>query len=186
MAEELIASRYADDVYASFTYTDDEIDAYYAENADSYDRVNVLYTLISAAANEDEGIDADTAKAAAEALQTDLDAAKADIDALTKSGEEAASQNTALQSELDAAKAAALLAAAGDYSGYVGMGLTQEQADKLYAVITSTSALYDFSSDSIFGIVKEQSQAYFSGQKTAEDVAKLVQSKANIYVNEQR
>lgn len=41
MAEELIASRYADDVYASFTYTDDEIDAYYAENADSYDRVNV-------------------------------------------------------------------------------------------------------------------------------------------------
>lgn len=66
MAEELIASRYADDVYASFTYTDDEIDAYYAENADSYDRVNVLYTLISAAANEDEGIDANTAKAAAE------------------------------------------------------------------------------------------------------------------------
>ena len=66
MAEELIASRYSDDVYASFTYTDDELDAYYAENADSYDRVNVLYTLISAAANEDEGIDADTAKAAAE------------------------------------------------------------------------------------------------------------------------
>ena len=56
----------------------------------------------------------------------------------------------------------------------------------LYAVITSTSALYDFSSDSIFDIVREQSQAYFSGQKTAEDVAKLVQSKANIYVNEQR
>lgn len=66
MAEELIASRYSDDVYASFTYTDDELDAYYAENADSYDCVNVLYTLISAAANEDEGIDADTAKAAAE------------------------------------------------------------------------------------------------------------------------
>ena len=66
MAEELIASRYSDDVYASFTYTDDELDAYYAENADSYDCVNVLYTLISAAANEDEGINADTAKAAAE------------------------------------------------------------------------------------------------------------------------
>lgn len=64
--------------------------------------------------------------------------------------------------------------------------LTQEQADELYSVITSTTALYDFSSDAIFDIVKEQSQAYFSGQKTAEDVAKLVQSKANIYVNEQR
>ena len=66
MAEELIASRYADDIYSSFTYTDEELDAYYAENADSYDYVNVLYTLISAAANDEEGIDADTAKAAAE------------------------------------------------------------------------------------------------------------------------
>ena len=66
MAEELIAGRYADDIYASFTYTDEELDAYYAENADSYDYVNVLYTLISAAANDEEGIDADTAKAAAE------------------------------------------------------------------------------------------------------------------------
>ena len=66
MAEELIASRYADDLYSSFTYTDEELDAYYAENADSYDRVNVLYTLISASANEDEGIDEETAKAAAE------------------------------------------------------------------------------------------------------------------------
>ena len=66
MAEELIASRYADDIYASFTYTDEELDAYYAENADSYDYVNVLYTLISAAANDEEGIDADTAKVAAE------------------------------------------------------------------------------------------------------------------------
>ena len=64
--------------------------------------------------------------------------------------------------------------------------LTQAQADKLYEAITSTTALYDFSSDSIFDIVKEQSQAYFAGQKTAEEVAKLVQSKANIYVNEQR
>ncbi len=66
MAQELIASRYVDDVYNAFTYTDKELDAYYAENADSYDRVNVLYTLISASANEDEGIDAEEAKTAAE------------------------------------------------------------------------------------------------------------------------
>lgn len=38
---------------------------------------------------------ADAAKTASQ-LQTDLDAAKADIDALTKSGEEAAAQNIAL------------------------------------------------------------------------------------------
>lgn len=64
--------------------------------------------------------------------------------------------------------------------------LTQEQADKLYQAITSTTAVYDYYTDSIFDIVVEQSQAFFAGQKSAEDVAKLVQSKANIYVNEQR
>lgn len=64
--------------------------------------------------------------------------------------------------------------------------LTQEQADKLYQAITSTTALRQYESDSIFDIVMEQAQAFFAGQKSAEDVAKLVQSKANIYVNEQR
>ena len=39
---------------------------------------------------------------------------------------------------------------------------------------------------SILDIVTEQAQAYFAGQKSADEVAKLVQSKANIYVNEQR
>ena len=66
MAQELIVSRYQQDLYDSYTYTDDELDAYYTENADSYDRVNVLYTLISATANEDEGIDEDAAMEAAE------------------------------------------------------------------------------------------------------------------------
>lgn len=64
--------------------------------------------------------------------------------------------------------------------------LSQEQADKLWNILTSTTALYDFSSNSIFEIVSEQSQAYFAGQKSVDEVAKLVQSKANIYVNEQR
>lgn len=63
---------------------------------------------------------------------------------------------------------------------------SQEQADKLIALITSTTAVADYGSDSIFEIVSEQSQAFFAGQKSAEEVAKLVQSKANIYVNEQR
>ena len=39
---------------------------------------------------------------------------------------------------------------------------------------------------SIMDIVTEQAAAYFSGQKSAEEVAKLIQSKANIYINEQR
>jgi len=63
--------------------------------------------------------------------------------------------------------------------------LTQEQADELVKLIESTTKLADYS-DSIINIVSEQAAAYFEGQKSAQDVAKLVQSKVNIYVNEQR
>ena len=38
----------------------------------------------------------------------------------------------------------------------------------------------------LFDIVTEGAEAFFQGQKSAQDVAKLIQSKANIYVNEQR
>lgn len=64
--------------------------------------------------------------------------------------------------------------------------LSQEQADKLLALVNSTTAVANYADDSVFDIVSEQSQAFFAGQKSAEEVAKLVQSKANIYVNEQR
>ena len=62
---------------------------------------------------------------------------------------------------------------------------TQEQADKLWELITTTTKVADYSS-SIFEIVNEQTPAFFSGQKSAEEVARLIQNKANIYVNEQR
>lgn len=58
---------------------------------------------------------------------------RADAEAKRAHGESLAKlwQEVEKQRREDAAKAAALLAAAGDYSGYVGMGLTQEQADYL-------------------------------------------------------
>ena len=62
---------------------------------------------------------------------------------------------------------------------------TQEQADKLWELITTTTKVADYSS-SIYEIVNEQTPAFFSGQKSAEEVARLIQNKANIYVNEQR
>ena len=60
-----------------------------------------------------------------------------------------------------------------------------EQIDQLRELIASTDkkANYD---NAIFDIVNEQAAAFFQGQKSAEEVAKLVQSKANIFVNEQR
>lgn len=63
--------------------------------------------------------------------------------------------------------------------------LTQEEADEILDLINTTTKVYK-ADDSITSIVTEQAEAYFSGQKSAEEVAKLVQSKANIYVNEQR
>lgn len=63
--------------------------------------------------------------------------------------------------------------------------MTREQADKLLEAITTCTKVYN-NDDSIYKIVFEQAQAYFSGQKSARDVAKLIQSKVTIYVNEQR
>ena len=63
--------------------------------------------------------------------------------------------------------------------------MTQEQADKLLGLINTTTKVQGDNS-AILDIVTEQAAAFFAGQKSAEEVAKLVQSKANIYVNEQR
>lgn len=63
--------------------------------------------------------------------------------------------------------------------------MTQAEADKLIEAVNTTTKLYK-ADDSIYEIVSEQAAAFFTGQKSAQDVARLVQSKAMIYVNEQR
>lgn len=62
---------------------------------------------------------------------------------------------------------------------------TEEQAEQLRSAIANATKLANYD-ENIIGIVTEQAAAYFSGQKSAQEVAKLIQSKANIYVNEQR
>ena len=68
------------------------------------------------------------------------------------------------------------------YSYYA---LSENLGDQFTSLINSELAVYNYDTD-IISIVEEQAEAYFSGQKSAQEVAKLVQSKANIYVNEQR
>ena len=63
--------------------------------------------------------------------------------------------------------------------------LEPEQVDQILELIKSTTKVADYNQE-ILSIVSEQAAPFFAGQKTAEEVAKLVQSKANIYVNEQR
>ena len=63
--------------------------------------------------------------------------------------------------------------------------MTQEQADEILEVIETCTKVASYDTD-IYDIVNEQAQAYFAGQRSLDEVARLIQSKANIYVNEQR
>jgi len=63
--------------------------------------------------------------------------------------------------------------------------MTQEQADKLMEVIETSTRAADLNTY-IFGIIRDEAAAYFAGQKSAEEVARLIQSKVNLYISEQR
>ena len=65
------------------------------------------------------------------------------------------------------------------------LNLEPEQVQQIRDLIESTTKVADYNQE-ILNIVSEQAAPYFAGQKSAEEVARLVQSKANIYVNEQR
>ena len=63
--------------------------------------------------------------------------------------------------------------------------LTQEQADEIMSIINSTDKVYD-RDDDLMSVITTDCEAFFSGQKSADEVASLLQSKMTIYVNEQR
>ncbi|MBW4840155.1 MAG: hypothetical protein KZY74_12215 [Paenibacillaceae bacterium] len=48
----------------------------------------------------------------------------------------------------------------------------------------ATHLVSKFQPDQLVEIIVEQSQAFFSGQKSAEDVAGLIQNKVTTYLNE--
>ena len=63
--------------------------------------------------------------------------------------------------------------------------VSPEQVEKVRRLISTTSRIADYNAD-ILSIVEEQAAPFFAGQKSAAEAARLIQSKANIYVNEQR
>lgn len=62
---------------------------------------------------------------------------------------------------------------------------TEEEADKIEELIKSAKPATD-SDLQILNIVKEEAQAFFKGQKSAKDVAGVIQSRVQLYVNENR
>lgn len=63
--------------------------------------------------------------------------------------------------------------------------LTQEQVDQIVNFVESVNkrAYYN---EAISNIISEEAGAYFSGQKSAKDVAGIIQSRVQVYVNENR
>lgn len=73
-----------------------------------------------------------------------------------------------------------------DNENYVELGaITQEEADQILDLINATDRIYTYD-DTLYEVISSECGAFFAGQKSAEETAKLVQSRVNIYVNEQR
>ena len=63
--------------------------------------------------------------------------------------------------------------------------LTQAQADKIMELVNTTTKAANYD-DELMTMIVNESEAFFAGQKSAEDVGRLLQSKMTIYINEQR
>lgn len=61
--------------------------------------------------------------------------------------------------------------------------LTQEQLDQLMNLITTVNTTYYYSDD-VFNIINEEMGAFYSDQKTAADTAAIIQSRVQLYVDE--
>jgi len=62
---------------------------------------------------------------------------------------------------------------------------TEEEADLLEYLI-SVAKPSGNSNTEIMNIITEEAGAYFKGQKSAKDVASVIQSRVQVYVNENR
>lgn len=61
---------------------------------------------------------------------------------------------------------------------------TQEEVDEVKDLVYHTTAVSGAVSEDISNIIMEEAAAFFSGQKTAEDVAGIIQSRMQVYLSE--
>ncbi|WP_018758292.1 ABC transporter substrate-binding protein [Paenibacillus terrigena] len=67
--------------------------------------------------------------------------------------------------------------------GEITTKMTDRHFDELKQLIQSASSLAK-ADDKMLSIIEEESKSYFSGQKSAEEVAKLIQNRVTTYINE--
>ena len=63
--------------------------------------------------------------------------------------------------------------------------LRQDEVDQIMGLINTTKKTFNYD-QSMYDIIADEAAAYFNGQKSARDTAAIIQSRINIYVNEQR
>ena len=63
--------------------------------------------------------------------------------------------------------------------------LTQEDIDQILGVISNTRSVYDYDQE-ILDIITDEVAAYFAGDKDVQTTASMIQSRVNLYVQEQR
>ena len=80
----------------------------------------------------------------------------------------------------------------GGYEALDGSGeyiqvyaLTQADVDQIEAIINATTSVYDYDQE-ILDIVTQEVAAYFAGDKDVTATASMIQSRVNLYVQEQR
>ena len=61
--------------------------------------------------------------------------------------------------------------------------LSQDDVQKIYDYVVSIKTLNNGNYE-VENIIKEEASAFFSGQKTAEEVAELIQNRVTTYLNE--
>jgi len=63
--------------------------------------------------------------------------------------------------------------------------VTQQEADRIVALINSVSSIASYD-EALMNIIMEGASDYFSGLSSAQDAARVIQSRASIYIAEQR
>lgn len=63
--------------------------------------------------------------------------------------------------------------------------MTQQEADELKGLLYSFTNVYNYN-ENLIQIIQEEAAPYFAGQKSPEEVAAIIQSRTQVYVNESR
>lgn len=72
----------------------------------------------------------------------------------------------------------------GEMFNFEFYGLTQEQADRFRAMLEIAQPFPNFN-NTVFEMVQNEAAPFFAGERSAEDTARLIQSKVSLYMAEQ-